>query len=867
MLLPTLICQALPTPFELHWLNGSIRSLRFAGDSTPTDYIAKDATLGDVRIAWRIPNRAWKEGGPSNATLDQDGHGRRWQLGEDLDVHSWFELTGKQLHWHFQIHNHSHQAIEVGGLSTPLPMRTQFDTSATSSVLKHSFISGAGSFAFWMHPDSTGPYLTMIPLKGVEPEFWNHGPKGVFSVFLHSMSEVPNIQAHKGSWRLPHTSKWLQPGQAIEYGYDFEWAKNYDAVRDRLANRGKLDIQVVPSMTVPNNLFADIALRSNEPVQNISPEYSGATKIQAMGSRNGYQLYRIWLKHLGENKLTVTQKSGAKTYLEFFSTEPTETLIQKRAAFITRSQVQDSSKWYDGLLREWNMQSGGWLDPDHYYKIRGWRIYEVTCDDPGLAKPAFLASKNAEAPVQAEVSALDRYIEKFVWGGLQQTTSEPYPYAIYGIPDWKTLRNSKETDKTKGVNHLWRCYDYPHVIVMYHSMYRVASEHPEISTKLNASTYLKRAFGTAQAMYTIPDLLVHWSPYETGYYNEVVIPILIQDLRRNQMTKEANLLAGYWAKKVHQFVSSPVDLFGSEYAFDSTGFESTEVLASTAITDPAKYGSNPAQAQNFLQRQMDANIFCRGSIEPAYYLLGSDYRSGGGDGYTLSYMAPMGGSSVLDFGLHHAESPASYLRLGYQSILSSWALMNTGTPSSHFGYWFPGKDNDGGAGGGFEPASYGKTWLDQPHGRGSWYYSCETDLGFCGYLRAARTLISDDPIFGRFCFCGLAENKGQQYRVQPLDGVQRRLSIRTHRTKLDVELRGEHFSSGYCISLDERGRTIQLDLAPTNALDSEVSVDGATGVLLDGSPLPPDGNDRSVFRLGGSKHQRRLTLKLGQARG
>jgi len=57
------------------------------------------------------------------------------------------------------------------------------------------------------------------------------------------------------------------------------------------------------------------------------------------------------------------------------------------------------------------------------------------------------------------------------------------------------------------------------------------------------------------------------------------------------------------------------------------------------------------------------------------------------------------------------------------------------------------------AGGGFEPAPYGTSWLEQPHHRGAWYYACETDLGYCAALRSALTVLADDPIFGRFC-CG-----------------------------------------------------------------------------------------------------------------
>jgi hypothetical protein len=155
-----------------------------------------------------------------------------------------------------------------------------------------------------------------------------------------------------------------------------------------------------------------------------------------------------------------------------------------------------------------------------------------------------------------------------------------------------------------------------------------------------------------------------------------------------------------------------------------------------------------------MDAQMAANLFCRGTVEPAYYLLGSDYRGSGGNSYTLTYMSQMGGWAVLDYGLHFAADPGPYLRLGYASYLSAWALMNTGTPESNYGYWYPGVANDGGAGGGFEPAPYGQTWLGQPHHRGSWYYACEIDLGYCGALRTAATILTDDPIFGRICLGG-----------------------------------------------------------------------------------------------------------------
>jgi hypothetical protein len=98
-------------------------------------------------------------------------------------------------------------------------------------------------------------------------------------------------------------------------------------------------------------------------------------------------------------------------------------------------------------------------------------------------------------PVQSEVSSLDAYIQNFVWGGLQRTTNESSSYGVYGIPDWKTNRLNNTLSLGRG-------YDYPHIIVMYYGMYKVAKYHPEITTLLSATEYFTRAYGTAVAMWT-----------------------------------------------------------------------------------------------------------------------------------------------------------------------------------------------------------------------------------------------------------------------------------------------------------------------------------------------------------------------------
>lgn len=777
---------------------GGITSLRYRGDGYDTDYVRAGAQLGRIEAVVRRGDGAWQtlDSGSGNTrrngergiatTLEQDGS----RLETALAV----EGNGRDevLVWRITVANEGPGFLEVGDLLLPLPMHTRFEGGRpqTEAVLKHSFVSGHGSHIFWMRANSAGPYLLLLPDRDTSLEFWanrkmNGDTEETWCAFVHAAASVASPQQRE-RWRQPVTTLVLKPGETRTYMFRFVWVADYDAARVAIAAAGGVDVEVVPGMTVPSDLHVDLALRSADRVRRIEPEYPD-TRIERLPSRNGRQLFRIRFGRLGENRLTLHQGGGRRTQLEFFATEPVETMIAKRAAFIARCQHRDPAKWYAGLFGEWNMATQTLLGPDNYDLIKGWRIYEVTCDDPGLSKPAYLATKNAEHPEPAEVAALDLYIEKFVWGGLQKTTTEDHPYGIYGIPDWKQNRESVDPGP-KGKLHIWRPYDYPHIFAMYLAMHRIARDHPAVPTKLTAREYLLRAHGTAVAMFRVPMRTVGWSADRTGFYNECVIPELIDALEIDGLQQEAATLRAHWAAKVRWFVQDGADLFGSEYAFDSTGFESTQAFARSALDKPEEMGVTLAQAEAFAGRQIAANLFCRGWLEPAYYYLGSDYRGTAGDAYTLTYMAQMGGGAVLDHALRDTADPYALLRLGYASQLSAWALLNSGSAESGYGYWYPGQGNDGAAAGGFEPALSGTTWLGQPHNRGAWYYSCEIDLGFCGAMRAARTILADDPLFGRICLGGSIRAVPGGTALIPRDGVRRRLSVRMERSGIDLEL-------------------------------------------------------------------------------
>lgn len=144
----------------------------------------------------------------------------------------------------------------------------------------------------------------------------------------------------------------------------------------------------------------------------------------------------------------------------------------------------------------------------------------------------------------------------------------------------------------------------------------------------------------------------------------------------------------------------------------------------------------------------------------------------------------------MEEALYGPDTPFETLRLASASALSSWALLNVGDAESNYGYWFPGAQHNGAAGGGFESAPTGVTWLDQPHHRGSWYYSCEIDLGFCGALRAANTVLVEDPDFGRVCHGGTFVEMENTISVIPQDGVQRRFHYITEKERIHILVDG-----------------------------------------------------------------------------
>src|SRR5258708_18590566 len=197
------------------------------------------------------------------------------------------------------------------------------------------------------------------------------------------------------------------------------------------------------------------------------------------------------------------------------------------------------------------------------------------------------------------------------------------------------------------------------------------------------------------------------------------------------------------------------------------------------------------------------------------------------------------------------------MRLAYASYLSSWALLNSGTPESNFGYWYPGKENDGGASGGFEPRPWGRAWLgDKEMGRGPWWCSGEIGLGFVGGLRSAASVVVDDPIFGLFAYGGELQQKNALTYVIPKDGPRARFHLVRGSQRLHLLLERDGFAAGQPIAFDDALNRLTFSLENRDGRPHETTFriaglpSGTYQVAIQGRPLQSlashDGEDQRV---------------------
>jgi len=863
--------------FNYNYNNSGITRLSSAADKYKANVIAPDRVLGNARVQYKIGPGQWLPiyDGATRAELVSPGKVvyTDYEEGMPIKMERTFFMVDGGIELTIKLQTMMKYPITIGNFELPFPAagppgegydpmgrRYDHDLIYEQTFSTHQYIAGDASYLYFTRRSGEPPFLLVMTKPGTRLEYFRGS-----SVFIHSGLEAGEPDERKGRWE--NTMLELSPagekGSTVEYGFRLEWVDSYDEMREVLYNNGLFDTRVVPGMTLPQGLKAKVSLHTKNEIDSITAEYPQQTTIRFLESKApGYKIFEVDFKRLGENLLTIDYNGGEKAILEFFSTEPLETLIQKRSAFITRQQQhRDASKWYNGLYSVWDMEHSVLRGPDNTDGFDFFYGFVLAGDDPALCKAPLVAAKNVYMPDDKEISSVEYYIKNFLWGGLQRTDKElPYPYGIYSVPNWQVSRDDFlfAGIRNSGLNmmNIWRNYDYPHIVMLYYHMFQIAEYYPEKVKYLDAVGYLERAFQTAKAYFIYPYEIYPWEDtYKWGIMNELVILPLIVDLERYGRKEDAAWLRNEWEKKVKYFVYDDKYPYHSEYCTGGTAFSSTYALAKYGTLTPMKpdknlwydtnlkkWWSHPdvkqEDSRKFMDRQFLGSFATRGCLIPAYYNLGTTPR--------LCYRTRLGGEGLLDFALHFADEPWDWLQWGYSSYLGPFALINTGTAESDYGYWYPGKENDGATGWDF---NRGKGSMRFTEGRnryipyGAQPYDGEADIGHVVIMRMASTLIANDPLFGWIAYGGELEINDGKFLVIPEDGLGIRFGFVTRTTRILTELSRDRFSKEIPIATDKEGTSTTLPISNVtgDAHKIQLKLTGTAGsiytVKIDGNNI------------------------------
>lgn len=821
--------QAVIPQMEVSPDERGVSSLVFQGAGNVRNYVDHGKYLGDLSLTYEVRGKSYTVSladiTPLILSNTSDKIQIFWQLPSDVRLYQTFTIKGEEVDWEIDFFNRSHHPVKVTDMWFALPVGALDESiQAHQNLNRHFSLNGNASFFYWTPLTGQGDILLMTMHKGTAIEYATQDGK----YYLHSMNAVDRTN---DSWRLPSTSKTVQPYEHYMTGFNFTLTGNHEEVKTKIYDKHGVVVKVAPGMVVTPEFEVYCALQSKLPIVELVAEYPEEIQITSLGQKEGDKyIYKFRFSRLGENLITVHYGDDLICFLDFFVTEPLETLIKKRARFIVdKQQHRDSSKWYNGLYSLWDMEKSELLSPDHLGDLRE-EFMVGGSDDPSNSKPVYVSEKNVIYPNKEEIASLEYYEENFVWGKLQRTDEEyPYPYGIYGSENWYQNRSGKYggyEDGGSGKGRMWRTFDYTTHFAIYYNLYRIAEDNTEMVSYLDADGYLERAYRTAMAYFEVPyNILMgkQWAfhgwtdwAYKQGNFHERYLLDIINALQQKGRLKDAAKLRREWEKKVTYMVYEDPWPFGSEMFVDRTAFESSYYVAEYAKLNPIKpeeqfwYDKNrkkwysytsfdTSMIDRFMQNQLDGNLALRGLFEPGYANLGTAWS---GQYVNLDYMTQMGGVALLDYAYRFSDRPDRYINYGYNSLLASWALMNTGTKKTDFGYWYRGEQNDGAVGWAFSPYQNSRTYMNYIKvGRAPWRFDGEIDHGLTGGIHGSGVYLLDDPDFGLIGYGGnVRMDKDGTVSIIPFDGVRRQVRIMTP-VRFSVELMQDGFRKDYPITL------------------------------------------------------------------
>ena len=596
-------------------------------DFTPSELLAARSVdgyyhLGDIDLRVREAGEAeWKgystalKRTPVSQLPAQPGELVRYDLRPTLPsdfplglIRVWAVQDGK-LVLRFILRNPGTKSIEIGSLGIPLVFDNIMsgkgldEAHALCSFSDPSIAMDAGYVqvtrlngdgpALIVVPDGKTPFEAYNPIPNQKAKeqvpalFHDRTPRNMtFEGFYEWM--VASRAYQEVEWKgveewNPATSITLAPGEERAVGLRFLVAPEIRAIEKTLAQNGRPVAVGLPGYVLPKDQDGQLFLKYGRPVSNVAIEPADALQIAAApATKDGWQHYQVHGRRWGRARVTLTYADGLKQSVQYFVTEPAREVVRALGEFsFTRQWFDDPSDLFHRgpSVMSYDRERNEIVRQDARVWIAG------LSDEAGAGSWLAAAMKEYAQPDKRQIAQLESFVDGVLWGGLQAKNGpqkygvrkslfyyqpDQMPAGFYDLNlDWHSWTSwSKKASEDVG-----RSFNYPHVVALYWSLYRIARDHDGLVTHHDWQWYLDQAYETSMAMTRLaPD----YSQF--GQMEGDVFVSVLKDLRREGETEKADKLeavmrvrAEKWRKEAYPF--------GSEMPWDSTGQE--EVYAWT----------------------------------------------------------------------------------------------------------------------------------------------------------------------------------------------------------------------------------------------------------------------------------------------
>ena len=572
-------------------------------DYSPFDYLSQRADnnqfhVGDVTLRYRQSGTTtWTDASSAKArapvtsvavsanVLASSKLGPTLPSGIPLDItRNWINVNG-DLGLVYTITNTLSTAVEIGSLGFPIEFNSIFTNRNAENIqalcsLIDPYIGERAGYVQVTPVNGNNPALVITPLNGTSFEAWRFLAEpsalsyqsqvfeGYYEWQAYTKAYAENEWKSTSPWNTP-TSKILQGKESLTVGLRFSLAKN--GIRDietAVKGAGIPYATSIPGYIIPRNEVATLYLDSTSTVSNITVSPAGAFTFTG-GTGKVYTLTpssSSW----GRTRVNVQYSNGQSQTIHYYITKGASEAVNNLGNFLTTAQwfadTSDPFKRAPSVI-SYDRSVNAQVKQDSRVWIAG------LSDEAGAGSWLAATIKQAIRPNAAEISKLEDFITKTLWGTIQATNfgvrksvfyydkAKQPNYAYSSSIDW-TSWTSWNYNSAYATD---RAYDYVHATAAYWAFYRVARAYPSVATKQTWNWYLNQAY---QTIMFCTSGSVGYS--DVGLMGETVWGEILKDLQREGLTTEATALEARMKSRATNWDSIAVP-YGSEMAWDSTG--------------------------------------------------------------------------------------------------------------------------------------------------------------------------------------------------------------------------------------------------------------------------------------------------------